>query len=113
MKQTFDYLENAAVSATVCDKDGIVVYQNKVAQNRDGDAIGKKLFKCHSPRSNEKIRHMLEAGESNTYETIKHGKRHFIHHTPWYENEGGEISGLIEFEIDIPDSHPTYNRDKE
>ena len=32
MKQTFDYLENVAFAATVCDKEGIVLYQNAVAQ---------------------------------------------------------------------------------
>ena len=32
MKQTFDYLENVPnIAATVCDKEGIVLYQNKRA----------------------------------------------------------------------------------
>ena len=33
MKQTFDYLENVPnIAATVCDKEGIVLYQNKRAR---------------------------------------------------------------------------------
>ena len=32
MKQTFDYLENVPnIAATICDKEGIVLYQNKRA----------------------------------------------------------------------------------
>ena len=44
MKQTFDYLENVAFAATVCDKEGIVPYQNAVARQRDGGVIGKTWF---------------------------------------------------------------------
>ena len=49
MKQTFDYLENVAFAATVCDKEGIVLYQNAVARRRDGEVIGKNLYNCHRP----------------------------------------------------------------
>ena len=34
MKQSFDYLENVAFAATVCDKEGLVLYQNAVARQR-------------------------------------------------------------------------------
>ena len=44
MKQTFDYLENVAFAATVCDKESIVLYQNAVARQRDGGVIGKTWF---------------------------------------------------------------------
>lgn len=113
MQNTFDYLENVAFAATVCDKNGIVLYQNAPARQRDGEVIGKNLLNCHSPKSNEKIRYMLETGKSNTYEVIQHSKHYFIHHTPWFEEPGGEVSGLIEFEIEIPGDYPTFNRDKE
>lgn len=110
-KQTFDYLENAAFAATVCDKEGVVLYQNKAAAKRDGNAVGKNLFNCHGEKSNAKIRHMLETGESNTYQVIQNGKCSFIHHTPWREQPGGEISGLIELEIEVPLHYPTLNKD--
>lgn len=113
MKQTFDYLENVAFAATVCDKSGIVLYQNAVARQRDGEVIGKNLYNCHGKKTGEKIRHMMETGESNTYEIIHHGKHFFIHHTPWYEVPNGEVSGLMEFEIEIPENYPTFNRDKQ
>lgn len=108
----FDYLENVAFAATVCNREGVVLYQNKTAQQRDGDAVGKNLFNCHTQHTNEKIRHMLANGVSNTYETIQDGRRSFVHHTPWYETPGGEVSGLIELEIAVPDTHPVINRDK-
>ena len=44
MKQTFDYLENVAFAATVCDKESIVPYQNAVSRQRDGGVIGKTWF---------------------------------------------------------------------
>ena len=44
MKQTFDYLEHVAFAATVCDKDGVVLYQNALSLKREGNAVGKNLF---------------------------------------------------------------------
>lgn len=113
MKQTFDYLENVTFAATVCDKEGIVLYQNAVARKRDGDVIGKNLYNCHGKKSGEKIRHMIETGVSNTYEVIHNGKHSFIHQTPWFEEPNGELSGLIELEIEMPETHPIFNRDKQ
>lgn len=112
MQQTFDYLENVAFAATVCDKDGVVVYQNARARKRDGGVIGQNLYACHGKKSQEMIHQMIETGESNTYEIIRHGKRRLIHQTPWFEEPGGNIAGLIELSVDLPDEYPTFNRDK-
>ena len=112
MGQTFDYLEDVAFAATVCDRDGVVLYQNARARKRDGGVVGKNLYNCHSARSCEMIRHMIETGESNTYEIIRHGRRKLLHQTPWYEEECGAVAGLIEVAIDLPDEYPTFNRDK-
>ena len=77
MKQTFDYLENVPnIAATVCDKERIVLYQNKRAIDRDGDVVGK---------------HKL------------------LHQTPWYDEEGN-VAGLIELAIDLPDEMPVFDR---
>lgn len=111
MKQTFDYLENTAFAATVCDKEGFVLYQNAHARKRDGDVVGKNLYNCHSRKSQDLIRHMIDTGESNTYETIHHGQRRLIHQTPWFEESGGTVAGLIEISIDLPDNYPVFNRD--
>ncbi len=112
MEKTFDYLENVAFAATVCDKDGVVLYQNARARMRDGGVVGKNLYDCHGKKSKEIIRHMIETGESNTYEIIKHGKHRLLHQTPWFEEPGGEVAGLIEVSIELPDKYPTFDRDK-
>ena len=59
---------------TVCDTDGVILYMNERARATfasHGDLIGKNLFACHSPQSQEKIRHMLATGESNAYTISK------------------------------------------
>ena len=54
MKQSFDYLENVAFAATVSDKEGLVLYQNAVARQRDGclllttaDSSSSFCIACH------------------------------------------------------------------
>lgn len=113
MKQIFDYLENVAFAACVCDREGVVLYQNARSVKRDGDVVGKNLYNCHNPHSGAMIRRMMETGESNTYAIIRHGKKRLLHQTPWYEAPGGEVSGLIELSVDIPDEYPTFDRDKQ
>ena len=112
MQQTFDYLENVVFAATVCDKNGVVVYQNARARKRDGGVVGQNLYDCHGKKSQAMIRHMIETGESNTYEIIRHGRRRLLHQTPWFTQPGGEVAGLIELSVDLPDSYPVFNRDK-
>ena len=112
MRQIFDYFEYLNFSVTVCDREGIVVYQNICSKANDGDVVGKNLFRCHSQKTGEKIRQLMEMGESNTYEIIKHGKRFLVKHTPWCEETGGVVSGLIELVIDLPDNYPVFDRDK-
>ena len=113
LNAAFDYLENVPnIAATVCDKEGIVLYQNKRAIDRDGDVVGKNLYNCHGEKAGAMIRHMIESDESNTYQIIRHGKHKLLHQTPWYDEEGS-IAGLIELAIDLPDQMPVFNRDKE
>lgn len=113
MKQVFDYLENADFSATVCNNEGKVVYQNVQSRHSDGDVLGQNLYNCHGKKSGEKIKHMIATGENNTYAIVKQGKHYLIRHSPWYEAEGGKVAGLIELSIPLPDEYPTFNRDKE
>ena len=112
MKQISDYFDHADFAATVCDKDGVVVYQNAVSRANDGSVVGRNLYRCHSAVSGDKIRHMLETGSSNTYEIVKKGKRFLIHHSPWTADEDSTVEGLIELSIPLPDTYPTFNRDR-
>jgi len=108
----FDYFERTDFAVTVCDIDGIVVYQNTVSRGSYGDVVGRDLFECHNEKSKEKIHYMMETGNNNTYEIVKHGKRFLIRHSPWYDVENGSVAGLMELSIPLPDEYPTFNRDK-
>lgn len=107
----FDYLEKVGFAATVCDKNGIVLYQNQCAIDRDGVALGKNLYNCHNKKSQETIRRMIETGESNTYEVVRNGKRRLLHQTPWFEKNSSEVAGLIEISVNLPNEYPVFNRD--
>lgn len=109
----FNYLENVDFAATVCDKDGVVLYQNACARDRDGDVAGKNLFGCHKKATAEFIRQMIATGKSNTYEVIRHGKRKLLHQTPWFDEPSGPVAGLIEIAIDLPEKHMVLNKDGE
>lgn len=99
-----DYFENVAVSMTVCDKEGNVVYQNTKAVEALGEARGHNLQGCHQAASWAKIQQMLAAGTTNAYTIEKRGVRKLIYQTPWYED--GEVAGLVEYSIILPDNMP-------
>lgn len=110
MKDQFSYLDTVNFAATVCDKEGIVLYQNDRAIKRDGDVTGKNLYNCHGEKAGQMIRRMIETGTSNTYQIIRHGKHKLLHQTPWFD-ENGAVAGLIELAIDLPDNMPVFDRD--
>lgn len=105
------YLEQINCAVTVCDRDGIILFMNERARAtfaRHGDLIGHNLFDCHSPASIQKIRHMLATGESNSYTIEKEGVHKMIYQTPWRQD--GEIAGMIEISMVIPQEMPHYVR---
>ncbi len=105
----FNYLDNVEFAATVCDTEGIVLYQNARAIKRDGDVTGRNLYDCHGPKACEMIRRMIETGTTNTYQIIRHGRHKLLHQTPWFDAEG-HLGGLIELAIDLPDDMPVFDR---
>ena len=108
--KTFNYLDTVNYAATVCDKDGIVLYQNEQAVKRDGNVTGKNLYACHGEEAGRMIRHMIEGGSTNTYQTIRNGMRKLVHQTPWFD-ESGAVAGLIELVIELPDNMRVIDRD--
>lgn len=111
MKEVFDYLETAGFAATVCDRDGIVLYQNALSRGHEGDVVGKNLFDCHNEHSGKMIRHMIETGTGNVMESVKRGKRKLYYRTPWFDADG-KVAGLIEFGLPLPESYPVIDHDK-
>ena len=81
-----DTLKTCAI--TVCDLDGVVTYQNA--------------------RSREIINRLIANGENNTYTIQKGPLRKLIYQTPWYES--GDVAGLVEFSLEIPEEMPHYVR---
>lgn len=106
-----EWPQAANCAITVCDTDGVILYMNERARATfasHGDLIGKNLFACHSPQSQEKIRHMLATGESNAYTISKDGLRKVIYQTPWRRD--GIVAGMVEISMVVPADMPHYTR---
>ena len=101
-----DNLTSCAI--TVCDLDGVVLYQNKRSIDVNGDVRGKSMLPCHSARSREIIQRLITEGTTNAYTIQKGSLRKLIYQAPWYER--GEVSGLVEFSLEIPEEIPHYIR---
>ena len=80
---------NCAV--TVCDKEGVILYMNDKA---------KETFASHGD--------LIATGGSNAYTIQKNGVRKMIYQTAWREN--GEVAGLVEISMIIPEEMPHYVR---
>ena len=55
----FDWAKEMDCAITVCDKEGIVLYQNEKSIVTNGDVLNQNLFGCHNPRSQEIIRRLI------------------------------------------------------
>lgn len=95
-------------AVTVCDTEGIVLYQNTRSCEVNGDVRGRSLLPCHNERSRQIIDRLLKENGSNTYTITKRGIRKLIHQTAWRDQ--GEVRGLVEFSIVLPDEMPHYDR---
>ena len=68
-----DNLKTCAI--TVCDLDGVVLYQNARSCEVNGDVRGRSMIPCHSARSREIINRLMTNGENNAYTIEKRGIR--------------------------------------
>ena len=106
-----DFFKEINVSITISDTEGNVVYMNDKAKETfasHGDMVGKSLIPCHSERSRGIIAELLRTGGSNAYTIQKNGLRKMIYQTAWKEN--GEVAGLVEISMVIPEDMPHYVR---
>ncbi len=106
--QVPDWAREFESAITVCDTEGIVLYQNEKSVAVNGDVRGRNLFPCHNEKSQEIIRRLLSEGSSNSYTISKKGQKKLIHQAPWYQD--GKVAGLVEFSIVIPEEMPHYVR---
>ena len=102
-----DHLKTCAI--TVADLDGVVLYQNKRSIEVNGDVRGRSMIPCHSERSRQSISRLMANAEVNAYTIEKRGVRKLIYQAPWFES--GEVAGLVEFSLEIPQDMPHYVRE--
>ena len=100
--------EEIAGAVTVCDTAGTVLYQNGRSIAVNGDVRGRSLLPCHNERSRAIIRRLLDEGGRNVYTIEKRGIRKLIYQTVWREK--GEVRGLVELSLEIPETMPHYIR---
>lgn len=108
-----DWMNEFPGAITVCNRDGIILYMNErscqvFAGDGGANLIGRNLLDCHPEPSRTKLRQMLASGEGNAYTIEKNGKHKFIHQSPWYQD--GEIAGLVEISLEIPENLPHFVR---
>ena len=92
-----DNLKTCAI--TVCDLDGVVLYQNKRSIEVNGDVRNKSMIPCHSERSRQIINRLITNGENNAYTIEKRGLRKRIYQTPWFE--AGDVAGLVALSLEV------------
>lgn len=101
-------------AVTVCDPDGIILEMNdrsaKMFKEDGGRAlIGTNVLDCHPEPARRKLRHMLEAHQTNVYTIEKKGRKKLIYQSPWYQD--GQYAGFIEIALEIPSEMPHFVRD--
>ena len=108
----FDWAKELSCAVTVCDADGVVLYQNQKSKTTFaafGEMVGKNLKECHKPQSWEVIERLLSENVSNVYTIEKKGVKKMIYQTPWYRD--GKVSGLVELSMELPLEVPHHIRD--
>ncbi|WP_418983308.1 PAS sensor protein [Alistipes sp.] len=104
----FPWADELDCAVTVCDTEGVVLYQNDRSREVNGDVQGRSLLPCHNERSRAIIRRLAEEGGKNVYTIEKRGVKKLIYQTVWRAD--GTIRGLVEFSLELPDQLPHYVR---
>ena len=77
MMEQFSWYEDMNCAVTVCDTEGVIVYQNKAARElyaKRGNLIGQNLFGCHNEHSQAIIRRACwTEGSTNAYNDREEG----------------------------------------
>lgn len=113
MEDVLSWAQQLNCAITVCDTKGIIIYINEKAAKTFSkwgghELLGKNLFECHMPKSQETIKRLIENGETNAYTIEKLGVKKMIYQTPWYTN--GIIAGMVELSLEIPLEMPHFVR---
>jgi PAS domain S-box-containing protein len=99
-------------AVTVCDRDGVILEMNRKAVTTLGNGkslVGTNILDCHPEPARSKVRALLSSDRTNVYTIEKKGVRKLIYQSPWFEN--GEMRGLVELSLELPDPLPHHVRD--
>ena len=102
----FDWIKHYPLAVSVCDREGIIIAMNCLAEENfkpwgGRDLLGKSLFDCHPEAANAIIRRMLKEESANTYCTINKEQRKLVHQCPWHDSSG-KFAGLVETIVPLP-----------
>jgi PAS domain S-box-containing protein len=98
-------------AVTVCDRDGVILEMNRKAAATLGSGkslVGTNILDCHPEPARSKVRELLSSGRTNVYTIEKKGVRKLIYQSPWFED--GEMRGLVELSLELPDPLPHHVR---
>lgn len=107
----YEWAKEMNCAVTVCDREGTILFMNEKSRKafaKHGDLIGKNLFDCHSPESQEKIKELIATGGTNAYTIEKGGIHKMIYQTAWFRD--GVVGGLVEISMAISEELPHYIR---
>lgn len=111
MANGLNWADELTCAVTVCDREGVVIYQNAKARltfGKYGDLIGKNLKDCHGEKSWTKIQELMKSEKTNTYTIDKAGVKKLIYQSPWFVE--GVVKGMVEFSIELPAEMPHFIR---
>lgn len=106
-----DWAREMDCAITVCDANANIIYMNDASRrinSPEADIIGHNLRQYHPPRAIEIIDRLLREGGYNAYTISKRGQRKMIYQAAW--RQGGQIAGLVEISMVIPEELPHYVR---
>lgn len=108
-----DWIREAAMSVTVCDRGGVILEMNERARKTfeksgGGELVGKNLLDCHPEPAKTKVREMLAKPYTNAYTIEKNGVKKLIYQAPWHKD--GQYAGIVELSLEIPLDMPHFVR---
>lgn len=104
-----DWVSHFPASITVIDPDGNIIEMNEKARatyasEGGADLIGKSIYACHKPQSEQRIRDMIDAGGNHVYTIEQDGRKILIYQQAWQRD--GEPGGVVEIALDLPPEIP-------
>lgn len=111
MNKELNWADELTCAVTVCDSDGLIIYQNAKARQtfeKYGNLVGKNIKECHSENSWTKIQELMKSNKTNTYTIEKDGVKKVIYQSPWVSE--GVVKGLVELSIELPADMPHFIR---